>query len=167
MKVAIISDIHDNQINLQKVLDWCGSNSITSIFCCGDVTNLETLEMIVNNFSGDIYLVRGNCELYDEKDIVPKGHDKILSIKYCGKIANFKLDKYSIGLCHEPYLINKVLDKKCDIIFYGHTHKPWIEDRGDTKIVNPGTLGGTFSLGTFAVWDTENGNLKLLRVENL
>lgn len=162
MKVLIISDIHDNQINLKKCLTWCRSNNIASIFCCGDVTNGETLEMLSKNFSKEIYLVQGNVELFDESIL-----QEFENIKYFGKIANFEFDKFSVGLCHQPYLIEKVLEKKSDIIFYGHTHKPWIEDKGRTKIVNPGTLGGTFSLGTFAVWDTESGGLELFRVEDV
>jgi predicted phosphodiesterase len=55
-------------------------------------------------------------------------------------------------------------NNKCDIIFYGHTHKPWIEIKNGIQIVNPGTLGGVFTPATFAVWDTDKREpeLKLL-----
>ena len=52
----------------------------------------------------------------------------------------------------------------CDIIFYGHTHKPWIEDRGGTSIVNPGTLGGVFQKATFTFWGNDKLELKILEL---
>lgn len=162
MRVAIISDIHDNLINLKKCLSWCRSNSIASIFCCGDVTNQDTLEILANNFEKSIYLVQGNVELYETSVL-----QKFSNIEYFGKIANFVFEKYDIGMCHQPYLIDKVLDRKSDIVFYGHTHKPWIEEREGVNIVNPGPLGGMFELATFAVWDTEKGSIDLKRVEDI
>ena len=59
----------------------------------------------------------------------------------------------------------KILPKeKVDIIFHGHTHKPWAEEKEGVKIINPGTLGGVFTPATFAIWDTakEEPELKLL-----
>ncbi|MCK4745114.1 metallophosphoesterase family protein, partial [Candidatus Parcubacteria bacterium] len=50
MKVAIISDIHDNIPNLKKGLAYCAENNIEKIFCCGDVTNSETLKFLADNF---------------------------------------------------------------------------------------------------------------------
>jgi len=49
----------------------------------------------------------------------------------------------------------------CDIIFYGHTHKPWIEEKNGVKLVNSGTLGGVFQKATFAVWDTDQDEPEL------
>ena len=64
MKIAIISDIHDNLVNLKKCLDWCGQNGAEAVICCGDVTNGETLAFLRDNFRGPIHLVRGNMEIY-------------------------------------------------------------------------------------------------------
>ncbi len=54
-----------------------------------------------------------------------------------------------------------------DIIFYGHTHKPWIEEQNQIKIVNPGTLGGVFQKATFALYDTGDRKLELKILETI
>lgn len=157
MKIAIISDIHDNQVNLKKCLTWCNKNKIKNIFCLGDITNEETLEILANGFKKEIFLVRGNAEIFDEKKI-----EKYANINNGGVVDVIETEKTKIGLCHEPYLINKILkNKEVKYIFYGHTHKPWIEEVGDIKIINPGTLGGVFSRATFAVLDLKNKKLEL------
>jgi putative phosphoesterase len=185
MKVLVVADIHDNLPNLKKCLAFCSKNKITIMICCGDVANSETLEFIAANFSGNIYLVRGNMEIYDEAEI--KAYE---NIKYLGRYGRAEIDNKKIGICHEPayidHLINLCLSEKisseekinsgCDIIFYGHTHKPWSSlmaiknnslGKNEKKIltVNPGTLSGTFSRPTFAVWDTKTNNMELKLLE--
>lgn len=177
-KFAIISDIHDNLINLEKCLRWCQSrrgtansahsnkskdDKIKNIICCGDVTNSETLKFLSVNFDGNIYLVKGNVEIYDEDEI-----RQYKNIKYFGRTGRFELSGKNIGFCHELYLVEEVLEKgQCDIVFYGHTHKPWEGEARGTKIVNPGTLGGVFAKATFAAWDTENNKLELRLLDTL
>ena len=41
MLVAIISDIHNNEVNLRKVLDYCKAQEIDTIICCGDLASQE------------------------------------------------------------------------------------------------------------------------------
>ena len=163
MLIAIISDIHDNEVNLEKCLAWCCDNKIEKIICCGDITNSETLEILSNKFLGEIFLVRGNADSYNEEEVI-----KYKNIVYGGETSVFEIAGFKVGLCHEPFLIDKILSKnKCNIIFYGHTHKPWIESREDTKIINPGTLGGVFTRATFAIWEPETGRIELKLLENI
>lgn len=163
MKIVVISDIHDNLENLQKCLGWCEEQGIDSLFCCGDITNSETLEFISKNFLSDIYLVRGNMDIYDESEV-----EKYKNIKYFGRVGRFDLDGKNIGLCHEPFLIEKVLEKgDCDIVFYGHTHKPWIEKQKGVDTINPGTLGGVFQSASFSFWDTRKNILELKVLDQL
>ncbi|MFH1661977.1 MAG: metallophosphoesterase [Candidatus Falkowbacteria bacterium] len=157
MKIAIISDIHDNLINLEKCLKWCKKNNIKEIICCGDVTNSETLEFLSNNFKNSIYLIRGNMEIYDESEV-----EKYSNIKYYGRFGSFELEGKKIGLCHEPFFVDEILEKnKCDMIFYGHTHKPWESEKNGTRLINPGTLSGTFQKATFAVLDSKSWKAEL------
>lgn len=163
MKIIIISDIHDNLVNLEKCLNWAKKNKFKALICCGDLTNSETLKSLAANFDGSIHIINGNGEIYIEKEV--KLYNNII---HYGKVGRIEFDKKTIGFCHEPYLIDRVRDLgECDIVFYGHTHKPWIEKRGSIDIVNPGTLGGMLSDGTFAILDTETGNLELKLLEKL
>ena len=160
MKLLIISDIHDNLANLKKCLDWARGQSINQVICAGDLTNSETLALLSKSFK-TIYLVRGNVELYDEEEI--KQYD---NIKFLGSFGTIDINGQIIGLCHEPWNIKRVVEaKQCKIVFYGHTHKPWIEEKDGVTIANPGTLGGVFTKATFAVWDSQGGELELKVLE--
>jgi len=159
MKSAIISDIHDNLANLKKCLAWCADNKIDSIICCGDITNIDTVSYLSKNFPGDIYVVTGNADLYDERDL-----GKFKNINFYGEIAVNEIGKVNIGFCHEPEKIKKVKELapfKLDFIFYGHTHKPWLEKEDGIIIANPGTLAGVFTPATFSTLDHATKNLEL------
>ena len=160
MKFLIISDIHDNLVNLEKCVKWGRSQGVEDAICCGDVANGETLAFMAKNFK-TIFLVRGNLELYDEAEV-----KKYQNINFLGRLGVFEVDNKIVGLCHEPWHIKSVLSlKKCDLIFYGHTHEPWIGEKDGVTAANPGTLGGVFTKATFAVWDSESGGLELKILE--
>ena len=162
MKIAIISDIHDNHVNLNKFLNWSRQNKVEEIICCGDVTNSETLDILAD-FEGKIHLVQGNIELYDKEEL--KKYRNILDY---GQIGCFSLSGKKIGLVHKRRKIDSLLKKdKFDIVFYGHSHKPWEEERAGVKILNPGTLGGMFQKSTFAVWELPGNKFKLILAEEL
>ncbi len=157
MKLAIISDIHDNEAYLEAFLTWAKKNNIETLLVTGDVGTVETVEMIAT-FEGPIYFVFGNADNFEESDI-PK---KIISL---GQSGTIELDHLRIGLCHQPEKIKKLLEEKPYIIFHGHTHIPWIKNEGETFIVNPGPLGGQRNPSTFAVWDTEKPLPELVRTD--
>jgi len=165
MLIAIISDIHDNLANLKTCLDYCRVSEVKEIICCGDITNLDTIYNLAQNFLGEIFVISGNADLYEEKDL-----NKFSNLSYYGEIAIIELAGLNIALCHEPEKIKKVKELAplpLDFIFYGHTHKPWIEHDGKTIIANPGNLAGVFNAATFAILETDTKNLELKIVADL
>ena len=164
MKVLIISDIHDNLVNLEKCLNWAKNQQITQVICCGDITNSETVGFLSDNFLGNIILVKGNMEIYEEDELA-----QYKNIKYLRRFGVCEIAGQKVGICHEPFFIDDVLaaDPSIKIIFYGHTHKPWIETKNNRQLVNPGTLGGVFQKPTFATWETTTNELELKILEDL
>lgn len=164
MKFAIISDIHDNLATLEQCLAWCRNNKIESIICLGDLTNSDTLDFLAKNFAGKIHILMGNCDTYDEDLVLGyanmKYHDR--------KGSHLQVGKFKVGFCHEPYHIKHLFHiAKFDVIFYGHTHKPWESTENGVRLINPGTLGGVFQKATFAVWDSVEDKLELKILELL
>ena len=138
MLVAIISDIHDNLVNLERCLNWCRNSKIEVMICCGDITNSETIEYLSKHFFGEIHLVKGNVELYSEAKL-----KRYKNIVYYGKIGRFEIGNRIVGACHEPFYIEDVIKQgKCDIIFYGHTHKEEEKILNNTLLINPGEIAG-------------------------
>ena len=55
--------------------------------------------------------------------------------------------------------------KKFDLVFCGHTHKPWEEKIGVCSLINPGNLSNLIHKASFAVFDLESDKLELKILE--
>lgn len=165
MLLVIISDIHDNIPNLEKCLNWCRENKVENLICCGDITTIETASYLAQNFPGEIFVVAGNAEIYKESEL-----NKLKNINYYGEIGINEIAGVKIGFCHEKEKVERIKELSpfpLDFIFYGHTHKPWLEKDGNVIISNPGTLSGVFNSATFATLDTKKKNLELKLLADL
>jgi hypothetical protein len=163
MKIAIISDIHDNLTNLEKFLDWAKENEIEELFICGDLCAPATLvRVLAPGFTGKIRLVFGNvCD----RDLEQEKAGELKNVIHYGDLAEFEIDGKMVAMVHFPNKAKELAEsEKFDFVFYGHSHKPWIEQVGKTILANPGTLSGMFYEATFAVWNTEDGKLELKRL---
>lgn len=162
MLIAIASDLHDNLANWQKFNKYIQKQGINTLLFCGDLCNQETLQTITTDFTKEIFLIAGNQELYDQDDTqsFPRLH-------FLGRYGQIKIDDLNIGLIHEPFYKERLIaeSEKLDYIFYGHTHKPWMEEKDGIIIANPGTLGGVFYKASFAILDTESHKLELKILE--
>lgn len=166
MKLAILSDSHDNLPNIYKALDYIKIANIDTIIHCGDVCAPAVLEEFGKNFSGNIYISRGNVDGdYGGFERVLK---KFPNIKIFKETGNITIEKIKIGFVHNPDIAH-VLARggKFDVIFYGHNHTPWEKKVGKTLLVNPGTLAGLFAKATFAVFDTKEKKADLVLVEKI
>jgi uncharacterized protein len=175
MSVAIISDAHNNEVNLKKVLQYCAEKKIEKIICCGDLASNETLDLICNNFSGEIFYTFGNMEdgHFDLSLIAPKNNVAGDPIRYKNshiykKFGETEIDRKKIAFVHYPNQAKALAETgKYDFVFYGHTHKPWTEVIGNCTMLNPGNVTGDLYPPTFAVWNAENNKFELIRIHNL
>lgn len=162
MQIAIISDMHDNLLKLEKCLNTCNKIAVSKIICCGDVCSKDTLKFLSLNFPGEIFLVEGNAETFEKKDL-----KEFSNINFQGLIGYTELDKLKIGFCHKSKDIPKVLNgfkDKLDFIFYGHSHKPWLENKNNTLFINPGNVAGIFYQASFALFNTSTRKLELISI---
>ncbi|MFA6253999.1 MAG: metallophosphoesterase family protein [Candidatus Paceibacterota bacterium] len=167
MKLAIISDIHDNLANLEKFLftfaESSGETKDVGIICCGDVTTPETLNWLTERFKGPIKLACGNTEIRREEFPEIAGSHNNLEI--FAEVGDWAIEGLKIAFLHRPNKVEKLAKTgQYRFIFYGHTHKPWISQLGETFMANPGTLGGVFTAPTFAMLDTKTGRLELKKL---
>jgi uncharacterized protein len=167
MKIAVVSDTHDNLPNFKKALGWIENNNIKIIIHCGDICTLPFLRESINDFPGKIYLCLGNVDK-DHFEISSNQKRKFNNVLFFNEWGELELDNKKIAFTHFPDLAKKLaITNKYDIIFYGHTHKPWEEKTKKTKIVNPGNLAGLFYKPTFAIYDTKKDNLQLKILEKI
>lgn len=188
MNIAITSDIHNNLANLKKVLDYCAEKKISTMICCGDLASMETLDFLNDNFAGEIFYCFGNMDDGQMKIISPfgKGGSKrseqgdlkniqrtreLYKYKHTQIFKNhgeIKIAGESIAFVHYPDKARKLAESgKYDFVFYGHTHKPWLEKINNCIMLNPGNVANERYSPTFAIWNTENDKFELVRVNEL
>ncbi len=165
MKIAIISDTHDNHATLQKFITWATKNPIDAILHCGDICQRETLELLTMQIVVPIHVVYGNGDSPDDFTSLTK---KFSHLALHGEIGDVTLDGQRFIFNHYPERARTLAQtEKPNFSLYGHTHKPWEELIGECRLVNPGTLAGLFQLATFALYDTQTKKLELKLVEQL
>jgi len=173
MQIAIISDIHNNETNLKKVLDFCAQEKIEKIICCGDLATKDSLDFFCDNFAGEIFYVFGNMDNGQFSDFRFDSNDTLHGTQYKNaqvfkSYGEIKIDGKEIAFIHFPREAKELAETgKYDFVFFGHTHKPWTEVIGNCTLLNPGNTTGDFYPPTFATWNTETGKLELKKIHNL
>ena len=163
MKIAIISDSHDNVKNLEKFLALAKEKDIEALIHAGDISAPSVLDRtIAPNFSGPVHIICGNV---GDPDLLETVARKYPHISYYGETGQFEIDGKKIALAHEPKNGEMYIGANYfDLVVYGHTHKPEIKKQGKTTIINPGTLGGLWNSPTFAIYDTSTGKAEIKKL---
>jgi putative phosphoesterase len=152
MKIVVVSDTHNHWTNFKKAIEWAKRENIKLILHCGDICSQEMIDDAKKEFDGKLDFVKGNGDW--NLDLPEK-----MELEFNGK---------RIAFCHFPDLAKKLAQSgKFDLVFYGHTHRPWDEKVGECHMINPGELAGQFYKPTFAVYDTVSGSLELKILERL
>ena len=166
MKFVIISDTHGNVTNFKKVIDWIQKENIQLILHCGDIGDPESLENSLEEFKGKFLGVFGNMDT--NYKILIEDYNKISKVKIAEKILETKIENKNIAITHKPDDARRLAEsEKFDLVFYGHTHRPWEEKIGDCRMINPGELAGQIFKPTFAIYNTDQDFLELKILENL
>ncbi len=152
MKIAIISDTHDNLANFLKVINWLNDHRIKLLLHCGDVCSQDTLNEAKKAFKGEIKFSKSNKDFYSEN---------------FSKIGEIKVGNKIIAFTHLPAKAKELAKTgNYNLIFYGHNHRPWLEKVKTTFkrwccLANPGEAAGQINEPTFAVYDTKTDKLEL------
>ena len=170
MKVAIISDIHDNVWKLKAVLDTV--KNADKLICCGDLCSPFIIDLMAVYFSKQIHIVFGNND-GDQYRITQnaarykdeKGNNRVMLY---GQFYSGTIDNRKIAVNHYPDIALPIAESAAyDLVCYGHNHLVNKEMKGRTLFVNPGTIMGYNPVAnqdvpvTFAVYDTGSGDIQL------
>lgn len=166
MKLAIISDSHDNLPNLEKFLAWVNINKIEMIIHCGDLAAPSVIKKeLAPKFSGPIHFIHGNVA---DRELNEKVAGEFKNVTSHGDEGRLEIDGKKIAFCHYPKQAEDLAQTgRYDLVFYGHDHKPWEKYIGQTRLLNPGTLAGMFNKATFAVYDAKTGKAELILLEKI
>lgn len=166
MKIAIVSDTHGNVPNFQKMVDWLNKQEIKVILHAGDIGDPASLKESLHKFRGDFFGVFGNMD--KNYKILTDEYNKIPRVKIIENVYEGEFDGKHIAVTHFPDTAKKLAQSgKFDVVFYGHTHRPWDEKVNECHMINPGELAGQFYKPTFAVYDTTSGSFELKILEKI
>lgn len=157
-KVLVVSDTHGNNMYLNRALEEVGE--IDVFLHLGD---LEGSEFFVESFvDGRIEMIAGNNDY-----MVDYPGEKIIEI-----------EGYRIwmthGHRHQVYMGTSVIrehaiEKGVDMVFFGHTHKPYLE-QDDLIILNPGSISQprqSDRIPTYAVMEIDEKGEVLIDIKRV
>lgn len=167
MKIAILSDIHENFHNLLRALEIGREQGIEHILCLGDLINpgiaktLATCGTPVNciwgNNDGDKVLIT-RFALADDSEMVmsDKTYDFVM------------LDGKKIFMSHYTELARPMAKSgEYDLVCYGHDHQKFYDQEGACHIVNPGELSGHLTgVVSFAIYDTAADDVQFFEIDD-
>jgi len=162
MRIAILSDSHDNIWNLEKALNLLPKDTAQLIFL-GDFCAPFSLKQIADAFSRPIHCVPGNND-----------GDMFLLMKVAGAAGNVTfynpVGELQVGECHIAFTHYSEIAEglaaigKYNAVFSGHTHVFMQKQVGDTLWVNPGEVMGRFGEPSFGLYDTETGEFERVMI---
>lgn len=163
MKVAILSDIHDNLPALKQVLQRCQSAEV--LICCGDFCSPFVAAALGQGFTKPIHAVFGNND--GDRFRLAAAAAKFPLFHFAGEYVELELGGRTFSVNHFDN-IGRAIAKggQYDVVCFGHNHKAEITPAGKTLVINPGEVyGGLTGRSTFAIYDTESGKAECIEVK--
>lgn len=142
MKIGILSDSHNEIENVKKAVSVFESLGIDTVIHCGDVTIPRVLE-VLKFFR--VFLAYGNMDI--DKEMLSITLKKADKQNKAGPFLDFELAGKRILVIHgdDGYGLRMAIKSgEYDYVFTGHTHRVRDEKVGNTRVINPGALGGAF-----------------------
>jgi hypothetical protein len=156
MKIAIISDTHDNKKNIEAFRE-IAEKKFDAVIHCGDLCAPVPTWF---DWKIPIYYTFGNIDQGAAYEMMKRAQGtKVQVFKPFGEI---ELDGKKIAFIHYPELaFGLACTKKYDAIFYGHNHNAKKEKHENCWLVNPGEIAAFKGKPTFAVYDTKTNEVEI------
>lgn len=167
MKIAVLSDIHENLHNLLHALSICRDKNAEKVLCLGDLINpgiakelaeceLPTFSIWGNNDGDKVLITRIALAANSGLEVGDKTY------------ATIQIDSRNIFMTHYPDLVKPAaLSGLFDVVFYGHDHVKSQAQIDDCLIVNPGELSALQTgIASFCIYDTDSNQIESIIIED-
>ncbi|MBR5973980.1 MAG: YfcE family phosphodiesterase [Clostridiales bacterium] len=155
-KYFVCSDIHGAESRLEIYL--MANENIDTVIVCGDLEmEVYDVEEIIRRYTSrsiDIRMVRGNCDAYFSSfSKVPDQITVTLSPKHKAMVTHGHLYH-----ANQDLMTYVAQENECDIVIYGHTHRPLDKEEYGIRFLNPGSVRD----GSYMIIETdENGDIEV------
>jgi putative phosphoesterase len=143
MRIAILSDIHDNVWKLASALTAVGGAD--ALLCCGDLCSPFIVHQLGRGFAGPIHIVFGNNDGDLYRITANARHYE--NIRLHGELFRGDLDGQRFAMNHYDGIARTLAASgEFDVVCYGHNHVFDVARMGHTLAINPGAImGATFA----------------------
>jgi putative phosphoesterase len=160
MRIAILSDIHDNVWKLAAALAAVGGAD--ALLCCGDLCSPFIMHQLGRGFAGPIHIVFGN----NDGDLfrLTASARRYDHIRLHGELFRGEFGGQRFAMNHYDGIARSLAAAgEFDVVCYGHNHVLDIARIGGTVAINPGAImGATFAPdgtrtdvpSTFVIYET-------------
>jgi putative phosphoesterase len=168
MRIAVLSDIHDNVWKLDAALAQVRDTD--AMVCCGDLCSPFIVHQIGRGYAKPVHVVFGNndADLFRITSIAAKNSQmRLYGEIFTGEFGGRKAAANHFDAIARPLAASGLYD----VVFFGHNHRHEIAQVGKTLLVNPGpVMGAAFGAdglredvpSTVVVYDTETGSAETL-----
>ncbi len=163
MKIAVLSDIHDNIWKLAAALP--GVAEADAVIFCGDLCSPFTLDRLARG-AGDkpVHVVWGNNE--GDVRLMHKVTADLTNLTLHGQLADLELGDLRVAVNHYPEIARGLAGSgEYDLVCYGHDHQA-NEERlpGGQVLLNPGEIMGLYGRCSWASFDTRTRAVTFVEV---
>jgi hypothetical protein len=164
MKIAVLSDIHDNIVNLKKALEQL-KGKVEVIIFCGDMIAPSTTELLASaNLPTFLCLGNNDADLIGMQKM---GGEKFTWTRVSEEYGEVELEGKKIAFIHYPKVAKLLAESgNYDAVFFGHTHEAGLGNHGKTLLLNPGALAGIrrneVVPATYAIYDTATNEAEII-----
>ena len=152
MKIAILSDSHDNIWNLENALAAVAEEGCEVLLHCGDLIAPFIVAQMAQAFGGPIHIVEGNND--GDGRLQQQVAAGFAHVTLHGPYAELELGGRQVALIHYPEPARRIAQSGVfDLVCYGHDHKQHWEQLGDCLLVNPGEVMGRMGAPSWGVYD--------------
>jgi len=171
MRLAILSDIHDNVWKLEGAIGR--ARGADAMICCGDLCSPFIVHQLGRGFAGPIHIVFGN----NDGDLfrITANAAKYTQIRIHGEMMRGEFGGKRIAANHYDNIARAIAASgEYDVVCYGHNHVYEVSRTGRTLAINPGAvMGATFAAdgscadvaSTFVIYDTQTDRAERCEVK--
>ena len=162
MKIAILSDTHDNIWALQAAMPRIAAAEAT--IHCGDLCSPFILKELGEGLAGKpLHIVWGNNE--GDVLLMTRVAAQFSNITLHGALAELTLEGTRIAVNHYPEIAHGLAASgKYDVVCFGHNHTASQERMGQCLLLNPGEVMGLMGRRTLAILETRTRTAEFIEV---
>ena len=168
MRIAIISDIHENFHNLIRALEEMDKRGVEQILCLGDLMNAGIAKILAHH-TLPTFMIWGNND-GEKVDIVKAAYRERSQLTVSLNTYDFvHMGGRQIFLSHYDDLAYPMAESgRYDAVFYGHNHKMKKDKFENCLVVNPGEICAQKSgVATMAIYDTEKHKVEMITLDDI